>query len=269
MFPLSRKATVRSINSPFVSSVYENVAFTCVNHRFYSKNHTGNEKHTGSAFTNVANERFFVELYAYAVTAKFFYNTVAVFFSKCGNCSANVTNSAPSFSSFNTAFQTFFSNINKLFSFGIYFANHKHTGSVCIVTIINGRNVYVYNVTAFEHVIFAGNTVANLVIDGSANTFRETAETKGSRSATLSSSVVINNLVDFSSGHTSFNVFSHFVQNFSVNFASFTDAFDLLRSFNHIFIGNFKTLCSIFFNFIPKLLIHFVSPLKCLSNFVL
>ena len=239
-----------SINSPFISSIYENIAFTCVNHRFYSKNHTGNEEHTGSSFTNMANERFFVEFVTYTVTAKFFYNTVAVFFSKCGNCSANVTNSTPSFSSFNTTFQTFFSNINKLFSFRIYFANHKHTRSICIITVVNSRNVYVYDVTTFEHVIFTGNAVANLVIDGSANTFGETTETKGSRNCALSSSEVINNFINISSSHTSFDMFSNFVQNFGVDFASFTNAFDLLRSFNHICIRNFKTLCSIGFNFI-------------------
>ena len=90
MLPLSGKTTVMSINSPFVSSVYENVAFASVNHRFYGKNHTGNQKHTGTTFANMTNERFFVEFVTYAVTAKFFSTAIAVFFSQCGNCCSSL-----------------------------------------------------------------------------------------------------------------------------------------------------------------------------------
>ena len=201
-----------------------------------------------------------MEINANAVPAKFRYHAVTVLACKRGNGSADIADKGPRLAGFHAAAHTFFGNGNQiLIRFG-NLANHKHARSIGIIAVVNSGYINVNNIAAFKH-RFIGNTVANLVINRSADAFRKAVKTEAGRNTAAFGNKIIRQRVNFFRCHAGFNFLGNQIKAGIVNLGCRTDAFNLFRRFYHIHIGNFAAFglefgyfCFYYFNIHKNLL---------------
>ena len=203
-----------------------------------------------------------MEFYTNTVAAEFFDNGIAMLMCQLRNSSADIAQKTPRLSCFNTAQQTLLGDCNQICRRLSNLANHKHTGCVSIIAIVDSRNVYVHNVTAAQHVMLAGNAVANLVIDRGTHALREAFIAQRCRDSVMRYCIFVNDSVDISSSHTGFNIFGNLIQYTGIDFASCTNTCNLLRGFNHIAVRNLAALSLQQRNFC---IIHFVAICICFT----
>ena len=86
---------------------------------------------------------------AHAVTAKLGHHAVAMLMRQLGNSRANITDIAPGLSSFNALQQALLSDSYQISGRLAHLANHKHTGGVSIIALVNRGNIHVNNIATF------------------------------------------------------------------------------------------------------------------------
>ena len=97
----------------------------------------------------MANKGVLVKIDAHAVTAKLSYHAVAMLVGQLGHSGANVTNITPGLGSFNALQQALLSDSYQISGRLAHLANHKHTGGVSIIALVNRGNVHVDNIATF------------------------------------------------------------------------------------------------------------------------
>ena len=182
----------------------------------------------------MADERVFVELYAHAVPAKFFYHAVAVFMSQLRDGGADITHKAPGLGSLDAAVQTFLGDGYQIFFLFVHPADLKHPAGVGVVTAVNGAYIHVDDVAALQDYILAGDAVADLVVHRGAAAFREAAETQGGGNSFPGHREIINQFIYFFRAHARLNFLGHHIQHGGVNLAGLADAGNLCRGLEHI-----------------------------------
>ena len=190
----------------------------------------------------MADERVLMKFYAYAVAAEFLDNRIAVLMRKLRHGSTDIAKLCPGLCSLNAAQQALLSNSHQVSSRLSNLANHEHTRSISIIAIINCRNIDVYNIAAAQHVAFARNTVANLVVNRRTYALGEALVAQRCRRCTMSNGEIIYNAVNLRRRHTSLDVLGNLVQHSCINLAGCTDTGNLLRRFNHIAGRNLHSL---------------------------
>ena len=148
-----------------------------------------------------------------------------------------------------TYFHTLFSHLNQFVHFGTYITDHKHTGCVGEISFVNGRNIYIDDISALQYLCFAGNTVAYHIIDTGADTFRKSFVVERSGDGTVFCSEVIYHDVDFFGRDPFTDMLRNIIQQGSVDFGTLTDSFQLFGSTQYFARWEFVTLFSVFLYF--------------------
>ena len=104
------------------------------------------------------------------------------------------------------------------------------------------RTVNIDDIALFQHVLFAGNAVANNVVDGRAHAFREAAVSQVGRRAAMFDGVIVNPLVDFFGGHARRNALGYHVEHAYVDGCACFDGLDVSGAFQNVARGNLVAL---------------------------
>src|SRR5690554_964897 len=174
VFPLCGQAAILGDDGPAVRQ-FGNGGLAGVDHRLNGEDHARFEFRAGAGATVMQYLRFFVEVFADAVTAEFTYDRKAVGFGVTLNGVADVAQTragaygvdAKPHALIGDVTQTSRLNAGRLFT-----AHQKHATVVAVPTVLDDGDVNIHAVPLFQHLV-AGNAVADLVVDRGAHGFGE------------------------------------------------------------------------------------------------
>ena len=109
---------------------------------------------------------------------------------------ADITDKTERFRRLHTDFKTLFRHPHQLFLFRGRFTYNKHTGSIRVIPVQDSRNIYIDNIPLFQYLIFTGNTVADHLVDRSADTFRKPFIIQRRRNSPVRNGIIIYQLID-------------------------------------------------------------------------
>lgn len=150
------------------------MAFADIQHRFDRENHAGFYYGAFAGFSEVHDMWVFVKVLAYAVAAEFSDHRIAIGFSVFLNGVANVAQCRAGFDLLNTQEHRFTGDFYQSFGVRGDVSDAKHFASVAMITVLDDGDVDIDDVAVFQ-LLFAGDAVANLLVDRGAYRFREAA----------------------------------------------------------------------------------------------
>ena len=177
-----------------------------------------------------------------AVSAVFAHDRIALCFGVFVHGGAHVAQQSPRLNGGEARFHGLFGFFDQAAAFGRDFANAEHARRIAVIAIKNGGAVDVDDVSLFQHVLFAGNAMANNVVDGRAHALRESAVTQIGRRAAVLDGVIVNPLVDFLGGHARRNALGDHVEHAHVDGGARFDGLDVGGALQNVARGNFVAL---------------------------
>ena len=109
--------------------------------------------------TVVVDVGFFMEVQAYAVTGEVAHNAVAVLLTVFLYRMADVAHEAPGLGGLHANLQTFLGHTHQLLLLRRSLTDNKHARGIGVIAVKDSGEVYVDDVTLFQHILFLGNTV--------------------------------------------------------------------------------------------------------------
>ena len=177
-----------------------------------------------------------------AVSAVFAHDRIALRFGVFVHSGSHIAQKPPRLNGGKARFHGLLGFFDQAAALGRDFANAEHARRIAVIAIKNGGAVDVDDVALFQHVLFAGDAVANDVVDGRADAFRETAVAQIGRRAAVLDGVVVNPLVDFFGGHAGRNALGNHVKHAHVNGGACLNGLDVGRAFQNVACGHFEAL---------------------------
>ena len=183
-----------------------------------------------------------MEFKAAAVSAVFAHDRIALRFGVFVYGGAHVAQQPPGLNGGKARFHGLLGFFNQTAAFGRDFANAEHARRIAVIAVKNGGAVNIDDIALFQHILFAGNAVANNVVDGRAHAFRETAVSQVGRRAAVFDGVIVNPLVDFFGGHARRNALGYHVEHAYVDGCACFDGLDVSGAFQNVARGNLVAL---------------------------
>ena len=140
---------------------------------------------------------------------------------------ADITDKTERFRRLHTDFKTLFRHPHQLFLFRGRFTYNKHTGSIRVIPVQDSRNIYIDNIPLFQYLIFTGNTVADHLVDRSADAFRKPFIIQRRRNSPVRNGIIIYQLIDLGSRHTGLDLSCNQIEHPGIHHTAPADAFDL------------------------------------------
>ena len=135
--------------------------------------------------------RFFMEFHAYTVSAEVAHDAESVFLGMFLNSGTHIAQLFPRLCGGNTNFHTLFRHLDQFAHFGTYVADHKHAGGVREVSIVNGRDIHIDNISVFQDFILVGYPMAYYVVNACTDTLGESFVIEGSRNGSVTGREII------------------------------------------------------------------------------
>ena len=170
MFPLGTWEFILRDDGPVVIFVHKDAPVTHVDHRFDGEDHAWNQQHTATFLAIMHDVGVFMKCITHPMSTKVSHDGKTVLMGMLGNRISDVANKAVRMTGIYADLQTFLGHIHESLLLWRRLSYNKHTGSIGIVTVKNGRHINVDDITFLQ-------CDANLpvgVFDSSAYSLQET-----------------------------------------------------------------------------------------------
>ena len=114
-----------------------------------------------------------MEFQSHSMAADVDDHAVAVCFRVAVHRIRHISQKPPGLHLFDSLLHTFLRHLHQPEIFLLHISNAEHTGGIPVIPVIDGRNIHIDDVAVLQHIRFAGNTVADLAVDGGADALRE------------------------------------------------------------------------------------------------
>ena len=116
---------------------------------------------------------FFVEVAPYPMTAKVTNDAIVVLVSMFLDGLAYLVDAMPRFSSLHANLQALLGDTHQLFFLRSGLTDDKHSRSIGIVTVEDGREIDIDDIALLQNVLCLGNAVTHHLVDAGTDTHRE------------------------------------------------------------------------------------------------
>ena len=147
--PLRRRQAIFCPHCPVVNLICINFVRSHINHWFNGKDHSRYHEYTCIFFGSVTYPRIFVKLKTYPMSADFSDNCVSILHCVLVHSTSHISDRCPWFYLLKAKLYTFFCHTDKFFLLRAYLSDTEHTGGIRKISLIDGRYIYIDNISFF------------------------------------------------------------------------------------------------------------------------
>lgn len=212
----------------------EHLVGSHIDHGFYGENHAGHEQHASSFGVIMVNFRVFMEVVSRTMSGKITYNREAVFPSMLLDCFADFPDEVPGLCGLNADFQAFLGAVDEPLYAGFDFSDAEHSRCVGKITVLDGRDINVYDVAIPKFLFVRRYAVTHHFVDACATMFRETFVVQRCADGSMTFGEFGNEAVNFAGCHAFTNLFLNHIEDGCVDFSRASDALYLFGCLDQV-----------------------------------
>ena len=241
-FPLCRRLSVLGVNAPAVAFILINFIGSGIDHRLDGEAESRNHQHSGSRCRDIAHIRVFVEFEPAAVSADFLDDRETVLQCMLMHCISHVAHERPWLCCLDADLHAFLCDPHQFLLLFRDLADTVHSGRVREKSVQDRAAVDIDDVAFLQDNLIRRNTMADLLVDGGADTLRIALIVKVRWNASHFDRRIVDDIVNFLRCHAGMNLLANFIKNRNVDLRALANTFHLRRRFDEGAVRNLRAL---------------------------